>query len=97
MHRLKLRRERAHKDVTPDELWIQSSPTKFFAMDRELVAIASQHFGAEVIDTSDLNESGVTQQKWARLPFTRDDPQKGKMEKLGTGLSHCSFQSRGMG
>ena len=59
--RLQMRRERSPGEVAPDDLLVERNPDKFFAMERELVEIATEHFAANVIDTSELSEGDVTQ------------------------------------
>lgn len=58
--RLQMRRERSPGEVAPDDLMVELDPGKFFAMERELIAIVTEHFEAEVIDTSELSEAEVT-------------------------------------
>lgn len=58
--RLELRRLRAAAEVAPDDLMVERSPAKFMAMERELVKLATEHFDAKVIDTSELDEQAVT-------------------------------------
>ena len=60
--RLELRRLRTASEVAPDDLLVEHYPAKFMAMERELVELATEHFNAKVVDTSDLDEPMVTQE-----------------------------------
>jgi len=60
--RLALRRAREADQVAPDDLLVESDPAMFLAMERELIDIATMHFDAKVIDTSELDEAAVTAQ-----------------------------------
>jgi thymidylate kinase len=60
--RLEMRRERAADEVAPDDLLIEQNPAKFIAMERELIEVATTHFDAKVVDTSDLDEAAVTRE-----------------------------------
>lgn len=57
--RLKSRQLNAPEEVAPDDLMIERDPQKFLDMESELIELSQQHFGATVIDTSQLTELQV--------------------------------------
>ena len=57
--RLKSRRLNAPEEVAADDLMIERDPQKFLGMESELIELSREHFGATVIDTSQLTEVQV--------------------------------------
>ncbi len=57
--RLQMRRERSACEIAPDDLLVERDPEMFLAMERDLITIATDHFDATVVDTSELGEAEV--------------------------------------
>jgi hypothetical protein len=61
LRRLELRRRWECHEVGPDDLLIESDPGRFAAMEAVLVHLASKHFGAATLDTTELCPRGVVE------------------------------------
>lgn len=67
--RLAERQRLAPEEVAADDLLVIRDPERFLAAEAALVAVATEHFGAVVIDTSDISPYAVALQiatRWGR-------------------------------
>ena len=60
LHRLEGRTLRGN--TSPEDLQVRDNPERFAAMEQHLVELAQSHFGAEVLDTSNLEEAKASDQ-----------------------------------
>jgi hypothetical protein len=71
LRRLELRRRREGHEIAPDDLLVESDPGRFFAMEALLVRLATEHFGAITLDTTDLSPQAVVERVLAALAAHR--------------------------
>lgn len=66
--RLESRRLQQPEEIAPDDLAILRSPDHFLAMEKSLIRLAREHFGAVVIDTSEMTAPAVVQTILGAIP-----------------------------